>query len=637
VTTWGARVRRAATIGVLYAALTLVMTWPVGVQPAAHRMGGGADPSLYVWTIGWGVHALTTQPWAAFDANIFFPHKYTLAYSENLLGSSLLAIPVVWLTGDPLAATNIVAVLAVWLCAMGGYFLGRQLGFSRPAAFLCGVIFAFTPPRFARLPQMHMGPIQWVPFALAFLHRYFQRGRAWDLRWAGAFLSLQALTSGHGAALLVLGGAIMTAFRLAAGEPLALLKRVRDVGAAGVLLMSPAVLSFIPYWLARREVSIERRLDDVGVTLSSYLASPAHVAQYMVGLLPDWTWLRQQPDVYLFPGLLPIALALMAFWVRDRRVPVVPDRWWRRLGGTLTVVALLQLALAIAVVVNDGVFLKIAGTRILKAHGWTPWLYAAVAIAARLAILRRAPFMTPARLRVHFMHGDARWLYLAMGLTTLWMTIGPPLSLWQWIHWVPGLSFIRVPSRFMMLGMLALAVLAAAGFDRWSQLWTARVRTVVATVLAILLCAEFATMPVDSRPFTLEIPAVDRWLNTQAKPFSIVEIPVSASHDDSTRADITVRYMLHTLAHYQPTVLGYSGVEPPGYKALHDAMIAFPTESGLQQLADLGVTYAVVHMDYYPEANRADVDARLKRFSAWLRLVHEDGAGRVYAITRPSS
>jgi hypothetical protein len=42
--------------------------------------------------------------------------------------------------------------------------------------------------------------------------------------------------------------------------------------------------------------------------------------------------------------------------------------------------------------------------------------------------------------------------------------MGPPLGIWPLVYWLPGLNFIRVPSRFTILALLGLAVLAAFGF-----------------------------------------------------------------------------------------------------------------------------------------------------------------------------
>lgn len=543
------RVRRIALILAAYALATLVMTWPVSLNPGSYQIGAGEDPQLYMWTIGWDTYALMRHPWSVFDANIFFPRDLTLAYSENLLGGALMVLPILWVTGDVLTATNAVALLAVFISAVGGYVLGRQFGLSALASFLCGLVFAFVPPRFARLGQMHLITIHWVPFGLAFFHRYLQGARAADLRWTLGFLSLQALTSGHGAALLLLGAGVIAAWRVATGTPIAAWRRVRDVGVTGLLLLAPAALTYIPYRLAARDVALQRGMDDTGLVLSSYVSSPTHVHQALLGLLPAWDWLQRPPDAYLFPGLVPLALAGLAFWKRGS---------------------------------------------------------------------------SPA--------GGDRWMFLTIGVLTYWMAIGPPLSLWQWVYWLPGLNFIRAPSRFTLLGMLALAALAAIGFDRLTRAWAVRRRAIAGAGIALLLLVECAQFPNAARPFTIEIPAVDRWLATQPGPVAIAEVPVSSSRLDARRANVAVQYMLHTLGHYHPTVFGYSGVEPPEYRGVYDNLIGFPSGESIGRLAEQGVTHVVVHLEYLLAEDRPAFEALLGGFAGSLRLVHADGAGRVYEI-----
>jgi hypothetical protein len=64
-------------------------------------------------------------------------------------------------------------------------------------------------------------------------------------------------------------------------------------------------------------------------------------------------------------------------------------------------------------------------------------------------------------------------------------------------------------------------------------------------------------------------------------------------------------------------------------------MQAFPDETSVASLSDLGVTYIVVHTDSYPPGEWGSVEERLREFSSWLRLEHVDGAGRVYTLLRP--
>ncbi|HUF23402.1 MAG TPA: hypothetical protein VMN81_04675 [Vicinamibacterales bacterium] len=628
-----------------YAALTLILTWPAWFKAADHQLGGGTDPWLFIWTIGWNVHALTTAPWAIFDANIFYPHPNTLAYSEHLIGTVLFAAPVVWITGSQLLATNIVALLSVFLSAVGAYVLGRRLGLPAAAAFLAGVVFAFTPPRLERIDQLHLTTIQWIPFALAYLHGYFETGRARDLRWAAAFFSLQALTSGHGTAMLMLGAALVIAHRFLIGEPIALAKRIRDVGIRGLLLLAPVGLMLIPYLRARADVGLVRGLDDEGVTAVSWVTSSSHVDTWLLSRLPDWQWLQAEPDVYLFPGMLPLLLAAAAFLVADPGgephpgAAVDEHRWWRRAALAVSILALSQIVIGIFVLIDGGVRLRVGGTTILRAHGLTPWIYAAVAIALRAALLRRVPFAPAASLarvwRAARTSGR-RGLYLAMLLVTIWMTIGPPLGVWQWVYWMPGLSFIRVPSRFMLLGMLALGVLAAYGFARLTSRLRPAGQLAAAGLVTALLAAEFAAIPVDVRPYPVVTPAIDRWLGTQPKPFSVVVIPIPRTSLDAIVARRNTLYMLYSMAHFQPLVQGYSGTEPPGYPELQRKLMRFPDDESVRALADLGVTYAAVHMDSYGPEDRAVVEAGLSRLvqEGWLRLAHAEDEGRVYRIVR---
>lgn len=534
-------------VAAAYAALTLVLTWPLPIRAADHQLGGGVDPWLYIWNIGWNVHALTHQPWNIFDANIFYPNRNTLAYTEHLIGTAPIAAPVIWLTGNAVFATNVVALVSVFLCAMGGYFLGRRLGLSRPAAFVCGLIFAFTPPRFGRIYQMHLTTIYWVPFGLGFLYSYLKDGRARDIRWAAAMFSLQALTSGHGTALLLLGGAITIVGSALAVRPA---KLFRDIGLTGVLLLIPAFLIFIPYWRARKDVGLVRTLDDAGVSASSWLASTSRADSFLLSLLPKWEWLQTPPDVMLFPGIAALLLAIAGI-VLNRR--------------------------------------------------------------SRIA-----------------------WVFVAMILFTIWMTIGPPHGVWQWIYWLPGFSFIRVPSRFMLLAMLAVAALAALGVEKLAARLSARWRAAALIAAALLLAGEFATVPIDVRLQHIKPYAIDRWLDTQPKPFAIVEIPVPQSSLKSLVVRRHAEYMLHSMAHYQPLVQGYSGIEPPGFETLERILMRFPDERSLETLAWMKVTFAVVHMDYFPPELQDYAARGLERFEreGRIRLVHAEGPGRVYAIVR---
>jgi len=165
--------RKAA---LLYVALTLLLTWPLCVSPATTTLPAGPDGDLFIWTLAWDAHAFINQPLSIFDANIYHPLRHTLAYSENLIGSALISAPVQWITGNPVLGLNLVALLSCVLCGLGTFVLARRVGIGPGGAVLAGMIFAFSPPRFFRTGQLHLAAVQWVPFALASLHAYLDRG-----------------------------------------------------------------------------------------------------------------------------------------------------------------------------------------------------------------------------------------------------------------------------------------------------------------------------------------------------------------------------------------------------------------------------------------------------------------------------
>ena len=231
---------------------------------------------------------------------------------------------------------------------------------------------------------------------------------------------------------------------------------------------------------------------------------------------------------------------------------------------------------------------------------------------------------------------DATTFYAVLTLVAIGLALGPPYGLWRYVYWLPGFTFIRANSRFTVVALLGLAVLAGIGFDKISSRLAGRRRVVLATILAAVLVAEYAAMPMAVQPNTLEIPAIDRWLDSQPKPFVVAEVPVQTLSNNGAFERQEVAYMIHSTAHWQKTVHGYSGWRASLHWQLYSDMQLFPHETSVTSLCDLGVTYIVVHSDLYPPGEWGAVEERLRQFSSRLRLEHVDGAGRVYSFVRPN-
>jgi len=74
-------------------ALAVALTAPLSLHPSGlARLDG--DGRFSLWNIGWVAHALTTDPLNVWNANIFFPSRTTLAYSEANLLAGAFAAPI---------------------------------------------------------------------------------------------------------------------------------------------------------------------------------------------------------------------------------------------------------------------------------------------------------------------------------------------------------------------------------------------------------------------------------------------------------------------------------------------------------------------------------------------------------------
>jgi hypothetical protein len=629
-----------------FAALTFVLTYPLSVDPGGRVLAIAPDTDLFIWSLAWDTHALFAQPLSLFDANIYYPESRTLAYSENLLGGILFSAPAWWLTGNAVLAMNVAALASCVLCGAGGWLLARRLGLSNHAALLAGIVFAFTPPRFLRLSQLHLTMIQWVPFTLAFLHSYLDSGRRRDLLLAALFFTLQALSSGHGAVFAALGAAALILYRIALGERLNAGRRLKDLGVSGAVLLLPSMLVALPYLAVQREMQLRRSLEDASAwaaPAASFLASPTHVHEFILSLLTDRP-ITREAWAYLFPGYLPLLLAIAALATtrtRDARPQWLYGSSWSRAALVLEAAALGSLAILLSVAAVGPIRWRVGAWTILSVRDPTRALILLVAlVAARAALIRRVPIGLAARSgrwrertrewRLARRH-DARMFYVLLAILTVWLSASPPVGLWPAVYWLPGLNFIRVASRFTLLGVLCLAVLAAFGFDRLTAGLSPRRRRLAAAAACALLVAEFALIPLGTSAYRVQPPAADSWLVRQPKPFSVVEVPVPTAHEGGEERRQTT-YMLHSMAHWQKTIHGYSGLRPPLHHELFRQLRLFPDELTVARLRALGVDYAVVHVDLYPPGEWPVVEERLRQFQDELRLVFSDDTARVYAI-----
>lgn len=276
--------------------LTLLMTYPLSLH-LAEALQDTSDSLLNLWITNWQAHQILTSPFQLFDANIFYPYPNTLAYSEILFPNVLLSVPIFALTDNPILTYNLMFLLSFILSAFGLYLLAYHLSGNRYAAFIAGLVFAFSPYRAGHLSQLQLLTMQWLPLTLLYLDRYLGKRKAKDGLLLCAFFVAQCLSSfyytfytGLAVSLYLLYYFVLRWRKIS----FSLILRLAFLGGLIAILVLPFAL---PYFQVNRDLGVER-------TLSELVAFSPRLRTLLKG--------------YLLPSLAALVLALLGFFLPER-------------------------------------------------------------------------------------------------------------------------------------------------------------------------------------------------------------------------------------------------------------------------------------------------------------------------------
>ncbi|MEP0774245.1 MAG: discoidin domain-containing protein [Acidobacteriota bacterium] len=568
VRTW----RYWLTVGALFAALTLLATWPQVL-----RLGDGVkdpgDPVFNSWVLAWNAHKLERLEFADyFDANIFYPHRRTLAYSEHLFPQSLLAAPIIWATGNPVLAHNVILLMSFFTSALGMFALARRLTGATLPSLLAGVIFAFSPFTFDHLSHVQILAAGGIPLSLLFLDRFLEHRKSRDALLFAAVFTAQILANGYYALFLSLAVGFFLLIELPRRRLLGDGSSWRGLVVAGVLVLAVAAPFFRQYVLMQQELALRREVMSKP-TLASYLAAPT-----VNRLYGKWSKPLRTPEGQLSPGVMALLLALAGAVT------------WARRGGPASR-AEKALTAAAAVAASSAAWVAVVGPLSLRpllsvSSSLRPAILAALLLAA--AALVRS-FRLPRE-------GDGRLgVYGALGLLAFALTFGEEGPYWLLHRWVPGFDGIRAVSRVHVLTMLAIALLAAWGTR--ALLARARKRpTLIFTALLAVVALEYASVPLPLVRVALdeEEHRLYRWVaRATGEGDALLELPLPRDRHEWWRLEL--RRMLASTTHWRPLVNGFSGLAPPLYYELQRRWRERPLADNLADARALGVRYLVVH------------------------------------------
>ena len=569
----------------VYTGITAFLGRDVLTQLGTSIANDPGDPLLTAAVLHWNAHHIPwSEAWWQFP--IYHPTRDTLTFSEHLLGLSVIAAPIAWITGNPLTAYNLTTLLTFPLCALAMYALVYYLTRSSAAAFLAGLAYGFAPYRMSNLPHIQMLASFWAPLSLLGLHGFLDaashaRGRdlpaaeasrqpagslprsaLWWLALFGACWALQAAANWYTLVLFsVLIALWVFWFVIVAG-------RWRALGmiAAATLLASIPLAPLVYRYLAAHAFhGFERSVGEMRI----YSADVAAVL--CAPNLAFWGWIRVacRGEGELFPGVALFALFLIALIMAVRSTlprpgsgdpsPLQPraDRAIAFVSRALTAVAavyglvLLSVLLAGPWQIEAG-FVRVSASDIDKP------LLIALAAGVTALLLRLA---TDARRR----SASIVSFYLFAAIATWALALGPTLIFmgeysgrpgpFVLLQALPGVSGLRVPARFWLITLICLAVVAGLVVAHLLARVRPQFRKALVVIAACALLADGWIVRIPAQAAPLPVPDAAALQNQV-----VLQLPIDPYPDMATT--------WRAVTGGWRSVNGYSGYSPNYYTAL---------------------------------------------------------------------
>jgi hypothetical protein len=526
---------RRALILLLFAALVVLM-----LRPTPHTLSNTfspdlGDPALLTWVLSWDGHALFTDPFHLFDANIYWPHDQTLAYTDSVVVLAPAFGFVRVLGASEVLAFNITLLGLVLLAAVASYSLTRWIIGRTDASILAGIAFAFSAYTFGHIGHLQLLLLGLFPIGFLVLFRCLEER---TIRWSVALgatnvaFILGALTYAAVFAVctIVIVIGYLVAHRFRPGRDL--VRPFLIVGAITVI-----ALPFLwPYY----DLGVSRAfIPDPGLKAAD-IVTPAP-GSFLYGSLDGAAASRASRGEHtFFPGFATIALgtlgltALVLLTVKRRRMS--PDERNRE-HACVPADRLLYL-----------------------------WLLVAAGVAS---------------------------VVLAVGPEAMGVTM--PFQIMR--DHVPGLDTLRVASRLAVPGLLVMAVLAAVGFASIIRRWRSSIAVLATVVVGGFLLLELAAplervdLPTDDATL-----AVYEALDDKADG-AVVELPVIVPQEVRDEwALVEAPRMVYATRDWNPRYNGYSGGLPGSYFVDTPVLNTFPSPAALEVMRRLHIRYAVLHL-----------------------------------------
>lgn len=571
------KIRLYAIIITLYTIITLLVTYPLVVNLKNNLFIG--DPYLNAWILAWDVHSILTSPMHLFDANAFYPFTHnSLAFSEHMIANIFISLPIIAATNNPILAYNVIFILSYILSGFGMFLLVDYYLNDKYSAFLAGVIFAFCTYRFAHFVHLQLLTAQWMPFSLLYFDKFLNKNTYKNLFLFFIFFVLQVLSCWYYAFSIVI--ALGLYFIYLSISDLSIRHNIfhsSDFKLKSVLFVILCIITILPFTLpyihVQHEYGFTRSIDDVefySADVADYFLTPPSNILYGE-LSQPYQEERNWGEHSLFPGLLVIFLSIIGIFSISR------------------------------IKSSDSLNINI------NFNGKATQNY--------YILLAFFAFILTLGSTLHFF-GNSINLHL------------PYYYLYKYL---PGFDSMRVPSRFDIIVMLSLSVLAGYGLSKLLASKKENSKTVITSLFVMMVILE-SYVPVDVAitPADDQIPEMYKWLSNESDDFAIVELPTGNVVGNTLHYD--TKYMYYSTYHWKKLVNGYSGFFPPKYMELLKELQTFPSNESIQILHSLKIRYIIIHSGDLNQDKWNAMNSKITNKYKNLKLEKVFGQDYVYII-----
>lgn len=568
----------AALSALVYAIITVVIGREVIAHLGSMIANDAGDPLLTAAILKWNAtHVPWTDAWYQFP--IFYPTRDTLTFSEHLLGLSVIASPIYWLTGDAVATYNVTLLLTYPLCAMTMFALVLRLTGSAAGAFVAGLAFAFSPYRVSQLPHIQMLATFWAPLALIGLHAYLDTGRRRWLVLYGATWVLQGASNGYALVMFSLLVGLWTLWFVVLGRKWQALIHIATASIVAVIPLAPVLYR---YAVVHSHFGFSRGYDEIrwfSADIGGLLCAPQDL------LLWRWVHVFCRSEGELFPGA-----ALMLLVIAGLAGMIVRSGWTPA-AGRLVETYLRRLSLFVATV-YVGVIV------VLLASG--PFRFDIGSLTVQASTLRKpvqvvtislllALVLSPG-VRAMVRRSRHMGFYVLAAILTWVLTLGPVMTLmgnegfrgpYYYLMALPGVDSLRVPARFWLMTTICLSIVGGLVVAEFVRGRSRRMTAIAVTVLGLAVLGDGWTGRINVAALPPPVPGASGLTGA-----TVLDAP-----PDITTRDIQATF--RAVDGGWNAVNGYSGFGPSYYHLLVGAGRA-EVDALVTPFQSLGVLHVLV-------------------------------------------